>query len=128
VVHDARYDRFADWYPAWVGDGNGLIADGVGELLPASIQGARVLDVACGHGRASRALASLGADVLGVDISAELVARARSIEDEHPLGVTYRVADIARPDRLTRWSRAQQHAGRGEGRQRGAGADPAPPP
>jgi len=98
VVHDARYDRFADWYPAWVGDGNGLIADGVGELLPASIQGARVLDVACGHGRASRALARLGADVLGVDISAELVARAHSIEDEHPLGVTYRVADIARPD------------------------------
>jgi 2-polyprenyl-3-methyl-5-hydroxy-6-metoxy-1,4-benzoquinol methylase len=75
VVHDARYDRFADWYPAWVGDGNGLNADGVGELLPASIQGARVLDVACGHGRASRALARLGADVLGVDISAELVAR-----------------------------------------------------
>ena len=44
------------------------------------------------------ALARLGADVLGVDVSAELVARARSIEDEHPLGVAYRVADVARPD------------------------------
>jgi 2-polyprenyl-3-methyl-5-hydroxy-6-metoxy-1,4-benzoquinol methylase len=74
VVRDARYDRFADWYPGRVGDGNGFIADSAGDLLPASVQGARVLDVACGHGRASRALARLGADVVGVDISAELVA------------------------------------------------------
>ncbi len=98
MVPDARYDRFADWYPDWVGDGNGFIGDHAGDLLPASVEGARVLDVACGHGRASRALARLGADVLGVDVSAELVARARSIEDEHPLGVAYRVADVARPD------------------------------
>jgi 2-polyprenyl-3-methyl-5-hydroxy-6-metoxy-1,4-benzoquinol methylase len=97
VAHDARYDRVADWYPAWVGDGNGFLAD-AGDLLPASVQDARVLDVACGHGRASRALARRGADVLGIDISAELVARARLLEDEDPLGVAYRVADVAKPD------------------------------
>jgi 2-polyprenyl-3-methyl-5-hydroxy-6-metoxy-1,4-benzoquinol methylase len=98
VVWDARYDKVADWYAGWVGDGDGLIAEGVGGLLPPSIQGARVLDVACGHGRASRALARLGADVIGVDISAELVAQARSSETAHPLGITYCVADVADPD------------------------------
>ena len=99
MAREARYDTVAGWYPGWVGDGNGLIADGAEELLPASIQGARVLDVACGHGRASRGLARLGANVVGVDISAALVARARSIEASHPLGVVYHVADVARPDR-----------------------------
>jgi 2-polyprenyl-3-methyl-5-hydroxy-6-metoxy-1,4-benzoquinol methylase len=98
VVCDARYDKVADWYTGWVGDGNGLIAEGVGGLRPPSIQGARVLDVACGHGRVSRALARLGADVLGVDISAELVARARSSETAHSRGITYCVADVANPD------------------------------
>jgi 2-polyprenyl-3-methyl-5-hydroxy-6-metoxy-1,4-benzoquinol methylase len=98
VGREARYDTVADWYPGWVGDGSGFIADAAYGLLPASVQGARVLDVACGHGRASRALARLGAEVVGVDISAELVARARSVEESDPLGVTYQVADVARPD------------------------------
>ena len=94
----ARYDTIADWYPGWVGDGNGLIADGVGGLLPATVHGARVLDVACGHGRASRSLARLGAEVVGVDLSAELIARARAREEEEPLGITYHTADVAELD------------------------------
>jgi 2-polyprenyl-3-methyl-5-hydroxy-6-metoxy-1,4-benzoquinol methylase len=97
VTSEARYDEIADWYPGWVGDGDGLIAEGVGDLLPPSIHGTRVLDVACGHGRASRALARSGADVLGVDMSAAPVERARSSE-AHPLGVSYRVADIVKID------------------------------
>jgi SAM-dependent methyltransferase len=98
VASDARFDKIADWYPGWVGDSGGLIAEGVGDLLPPSIEGARVLDVACGNGRASRALARLWAAVLGVDVSAELIAPARAAEAAHPLGISYRVADIAEPD------------------------------
>lgn len=98
VAKQARYDSIADWYPGWVGDGSGLIAEGVGDLLPASIQGARVLDVACGQGRATRGLARLGADVLGVDISRALIASARSTEAAHPVGVSYRAADVAELD------------------------------
>ncbi len=95
VARDARYDTIADWYPDWVGDGTGLVADGVGDLLPTTVAGLRVLDVACGHGRASRGLARLGADVVGVDVSSELIALARAREAAEPLGITYRAADIA---------------------------------
>ena len=94
-----RYDEIADWYSAWVGDGDGLIADGVGDLLPPTLRGARVLDVACGHGRASRGLARLGADVVGVDISAPLIASARAREVEETLGIEYHAADVVEPDK-----------------------------
>jgi len=60
MTNEARYDAIAAWYPGWVGDGSGLIAEGVGGLLPSSLRGARVLDVAFGHGRASCGLARLG--------------------------------------------------------------------
>jgi 2-polyprenyl-3-methyl-5-hydroxy-6-metoxy-1,4-benzoquinol methylase len=96
VAQEARYDEIAEWYSGWVGDADGLIADGVGELLPPTIRGMRVLDVACGHGRASRGLARLGAIVVGVDISAELIAAARSREATDPLGIDYFAADVAR--------------------------------
>jgi hypothetical protein len=46
VARNARYDEIAHWYPTWVGDGDRLIADGVGDLLPPTVHGARVLDVA----------------------------------------------------------------------------------
>jgi len=94
-----RYDEIADWYPGWVGDGDGIIAEGVGDLLPSSIAGKRVLDVACGHGRASRGLARRGAEVVGVDISAELIELARSRESAAPLGISYSAADITHTDR-----------------------------
>ena len=98
MARKARYDTIADWYRGWVEDGEGLIAEGVGGLLPQTVRGARILDVACGHGRASRGLARLGAGVVGVDISVELIAQARAREAAQPLGITYHATDIADPD------------------------------
>ena len=98
MVTKARYDAIADWYPGWVGDGEGLIAGGVGGLLPTTVRGTRVLDVACGHGRASRGLARLGADVVGADLSQDLVAQARACEADQPLGIIYHAADVTNPD------------------------------
>src|SRR6478736_5951986 len=94
----ARYDEIAEWYPEWVGDGDGIITEGVGALLPATVLGTRVLDVACGHGRASRGLARLGASVVGVDISAALIELAQQRETIETLGIDYRVADVADVD------------------------------
>jgi 2-polyprenyl-3-methyl-5-hydroxy-6-metoxy-1,4-benzoquinol methylase len=74
----------------------------VGDLLPKTLDGERVLDVACGHGRASRGLARLGAEVVGVDISVELIAMARAREADDSLGVVYYAADVADPS--TWWS------------------------
>ena len=98
MARHARYDEIADWYPTWVGDGDGVIADGVGDLLPPTVHGARVLDVACGHGRASRGLARRGAHVVGVDISAELIASAREREVADSLGIYYYAADVTETD------------------------------
>ena len=85
----ARYDEFAEWYERWIGDAPPLIAAQAG-LLPA-VAGARVLDLACGQGRMSRYLARLGADVLGVDVSAAMLGKARAAG---PAGITYLRADV----------------------------------
>jgi 2-polyprenyl-3-methyl-5-hydroxy-6-metoxy-1,4-benzoquinol methylase len=64
------------------------------------VDGLRALDVACGHGRMTRELARRGADVVGVDISAALIAKARAAEQERPLEIRYVHEDIASPERL----------------------------
>jgi SAM-dependent methyltransferase len=87
----ARYDDFAEWYEQWIGDGPPLLA-AHGDLLPA-MTGERVLDVACGQGRMSRYLARLGAEVVGVDISAAMLDKARVIGPED---ITYVCADVTR--------------------------------
>src|SRR5262245_26981131 len=91
---DTAYDRIADWYDSWI-EGWRLVC---GDLLPADLAGLRVLDAACGQGRAARDLARRGAAVVGVDVSARLVARARAIEADRPLGARYVMADLAYPD------------------------------
>ena len=61
----------------------------VGELA-----GQRVLDLACGFGFYTRQLKRRGAvQVVGVDISPEMVRLARAKEQEDPTGVEYRVGD-----------------------------------
>lgn len=72
---DARYDAIADWYDDFVDPmgGGGFVTS----LVPEDLSGARVLDVACGQGRLARHLAAQGATVVGVDLSVELLERAR---------------------------------------------------
>ncbi len=65
------------------------------ELL-GDLRGLSVLDLACGDGFYTRQARQLGARrVLGVDISAEMVAAGRRVERSSPMGVEYRVADAA---------------------------------
>ncbi|MFF3291713.1 class I SAM-dependent methyltransferase [Streptomyces sp. NPDC003023] len=60
------------------------------------VRGRSVLDLACGTGFYSRQFKRRGAtDVLGVDISVEMIAAARGIEQRDPLGVHYEVGDVA---------------------------------
>ncbi|MGH9025785.1 MAG: class I SAM-dependent methyltransferase [Acidimicrobiia bacterium] len=98
MARAARYDTIADWYQGWAGEGEGFIVDGVGELLPSTLRGARVLDVACGHGRAARGLTRLGTAVVGIDMSSEMVSLARFAEAAQPLGISYVTADVADTD------------------------------
>lgn len=60
------------------------------------VAGLRVLDLGCGQGWFSRQLARRGARVVGVDLSAAMLAHARRHEDEEPLGIEYVELDAAR--------------------------------
>ena len=93
-MRPARYDAIADFYEQGWPD---TYDDPVSTALLAgagALDGRRVLDVACGHGRMTRELARRGGSVLGVDISEVLVAKARAAEDADPLGIAYLVADV----------------------------------
>ena len=90
----ARYDSVADFYiDGWTDEINDPATVGLLEQV-GSCAGLRVLDVACGHGRVTRALARRGGHLTGVDVSERLVERARRIEQESPLGITYVLADL----------------------------------
>lgn len=64
--------------------------------LDADLSGRRVLDAGCGPGDAARALAARGADVVGVDVSANLieVARQRSTDAALAAKLTFDVGDM----------------------------------
>ncbi|MFF2545182.1 class I SAM-dependent methyltransferase [Kitasatospora sp. NPDC058063] len=64
--------------------------------LVGDVSGRSILDLACGTGFYSREFKRRGAtDVLGVDISVEMIAAARAIERRDPLDVRYEVGDVA---------------------------------
>ena len=56
----------------------------------APLAGLRVLDVGCGAGLASEALARLGADVTGMDAAPEALAAARAHAEAGALAIDYR--------------------------------------
>ena len=88
----ARYDEFAEWYEQWTSDFGPSLISAHPELTP-PLAGLRVLDLACGHGRLTRDLARAGAKVVGVDISAALLDRARA---KDTVGIDYIQADLTR--------------------------------
>ncbi|GHG87826.1 class I SAM-dependent methyltransferase [Streptomyces lanatus] len=60
------------------------------------VRGKSVLDLASGTGFYSREFSRRGAsEVLGIDISGEMVAAAQELERREPLGVRYEVGDVA---------------------------------
>lgn len=90
----ARYDEVADFYVAGWGDKCDDPAALALLALAEPIDGARVLDVACGHGRVTRELARRGGLVTGVDISESLLQRAVDADREDRFGIVYQLADI----------------------------------
>jgi SAM-dependent methyltransferase len=58
------------------------------ELLP-SIEGLQGLDLGCGEGHNTRALARRGARMTGLDIAETFIRHARAEEARAPLGITY---------------------------------------
>lgn len=59
------------------------------------LRGLRVIDVACGDGYYSRQLHDAGAEVVGVDVSREMIRLAEASEVREPRGIRYLVGDAA---------------------------------
>lgn len=94
-MHESLYDDVAEWYDEWVGTG-AMREDPffpAVEALMGEVAGQRICDLACGQGRVSRYLADRGAHVVGVDLSAKLLAIARRHERAVPRGIAYLWAD-----------------------------------
>ena len=87
----ARYDEIATWYDGLVrgwSDGLEPVASTVLELA-GDLAGRRVCDLGCGQGQLARQMAQLGAAVVGVDISQQLLQIAERDEHAEPLGIEY---------------------------------------
>lgn len=97
----ARYDEVADFYEQFAPDS--YDESPLAELLELAgdVAGLRLLDLACGHGRVTRELARRGAEVVGADISAELIDKARAYQAANPLPLSYVHVDVTSPDVLS---------------------------
>jgi ubiquinone/menaquinone biosynthesis C-methylase UbiE len=92
----ATWSGIAGWYDTLIQAGSGphqLATQTTLRLVPA-VHDADGLDVACGQGLASRALAQAGArSVTGVDATPEMIEAGRRHEATTPLGIVYLVED-----------------------------------
>ncbi len=91
----SRYDDHAAWYVAYTDSWTSSSA----ATVPRDLRGQHIVDLGCGWGQLSRELVRRGATVTAVDISHQLLQRAREIESVDPVGITYVHGDATD----TRW-------------------------
>ncbi|MGA8112370.1 MAG: methyltransferase domain-containing protein [Actinocatenispora sp.] len=90
------WDTIADWYAEYLRTGSALndfARDILLARLPDDLCGQRILDVGCGEGIVTRALAVRGASVCGIDPVPRMIEHARAAETERSTGARYAVDD-----------------------------------
>ncbi len=98
----AGWEAIADGWTHLMRTGTGGVAESRRLVLdPAhltalgDVTDRRVLDAGCGEGRFARMLAERGANVTAFDLAETMITNARNAEEETPLGIDYRVMDMA---------------------------------
>ncbi len=93
MVENTHWDLLARRYDQIMGREGGVHHKNT--IVPAifnflgDVRGKRILDLACGQGYLSQRLAESGAEVIGIDLSAELLKIAKKYEEEKKNGVIY---------------------------------------
>ncbi|MEW2115353.1 class I SAM-dependent methyltransferase [Streptomyces sp. NPDC005474] len=90
------WDTIADWYAERVRTGSAMhefARDVLLNELPSDLQGQRILDLGCGEGLITRALAMRGGSVVGIDPSSRMIDHARATEQTGATGARYAVDD-----------------------------------
>src|SRR5437667_4546283 len=85
-VLSSPYDPIAGWYDEGIRRGGSihdLVLPGLLELIE-NTRGSKICDLACGQGVLARRLAGQGAQVVGVDLSLELLQIAQREEHADP--------------------------------------------
>ena len=94
---EAFYDTFADRYDDMIDFNNRMSAEaGILRPLVAEYNIGTAADMGCGTGVHALALASLGVDVLGIDISRQMLVRAADHAKDAP-GMTFMQGDFLSP-------------------------------
>jgi toxoflavin synthase len=98
----AQYDHIGSKYDEYAQTATLKQAESYTVLrMTGPLEGRRVLDLACGFGFYTQLFKQRGAaEVIGVDISPEMVRLGRAQEQAEPLGVTYQEGDAAALPRL----------------------------
>jgi SAM-dependent methyltransferase len=90
-LYDANAKDWARQAPSSVSDYTGRPPT---LALCEPVAGLRVLDLGCGEGYCARLLKRRGArEVLGIDVSAQMIELARAQEEREPLGLRYEVGN-----------------------------------
>ncbi len=90
------WETIADWYAERLRVGSAMhefARDILLAALPSDLSGYRVVDLGCGEGIITRAVAGRGATAVGVDPTERLVAHALAAEAAAPSGATYAIDD-----------------------------------
>jgi len=98
---DRPFHRYSTAFPAgltrptdWVELGPGVAPD-VSRRLLGDLSGRRVVDLGCGTGHSSVAMAHQGARVTAIDPDEAQLDHARELAADHEVGVEFRRADLA---------------------------------
>jgi len=94
----AIFDNEAINYDNWYESKLGKFVDDIETKLALSLfkpkSGMKILDVGCGTGNFSIKLAEMGCEVIGIDVSEEMLDQARKKAKEKGLNIEFKIMDV----------------------------------